>query len=153
MGVLAIYTVTTSRSGLKKAERKLDKAGEDYAIISVRGIGERRPYLVQESRRLHRIDSLFLVFDDICPTRGHGTLMKEHHAKSIVDFVERNSDKIIICQCEAGQSRSFAIAAAIQKHLYDDSTLSEMLPSDASKYVYDMIGVEYETKEGSGEVV
>lgn len=49
---------------------------------------------------------------------GHG-LFKDDQAKQIVDFVEEIKDKvkIIICNCDAGISRSSAVAAAIQKYL------------------------------------
>lgn len=43
----------------------------------------------------------------------------EEHAKQIIEFVRRYSDKIdlIICQCAAGISRSAGVAAALSKCL------------------------------------
>ena len=136
-------TIISSRSGLKNAERKVHKACLDYVIISVRGLCERKPYLVPRTHRPHRKGMLFLVFDDISESEDGYLMMTDVHAKSIVDFVSQNSDKIFICQCEAGQSRSLGIAAAIRASLHGDLSLSNEFPSDASRYVYDMIIANY----------
>ncbi len=62
-----------------------------------------------------RADELFLGFHDIepgCP--GDFILMTEDHAKQIVDFMEKHKDVGLVCvNCEAGISRSSAIACAI----------------------------------------
>ena len=43
-------------------------------------------------------------------------LMKYKDAKKIAEFVSQNKDKIIIVHCDAGQSRSAGIAAAISRY-------------------------------------
>ena len=49
-------------------------------------------------------------------------LMSSDEAKAIVDFVERNKDKYIIVHCDAGISRSSAVAAAILKYYTGDDS-------------------------------
>ena len=42
--------------------------------------------------------------------------MKHEDAKKIAKFVSQNRDKIIIVHCDAGQSRSAGVAAAISRY-------------------------------------
>jgi len=63
---------------------------------------------------------LFLKFDDISRTdlnlcAEDFTLFNRDFAKKILAFVEKHTDKLIICQCEAGISRSAGVAAALSK--------------------------------------
>ena len=53
---------------------------------------------------------------DIIADRYH--MFKDEQAKQIAEFYDAIKDKadIIICQCEHGQSRSAAVAAAILEH-------------------------------------
>lgn len=43
-------------------------------------------------------------------------LMSDEDAEKIADFVERNKNDLIIVHCDAGVSRSSAVAAAILRH-------------------------------------
>ena len=64
----------------------------------------------------------------ILPEEKHKDIEIKYHiitdeqAKEIADFVMNIKDKaeFIICQCEHGQSRSAAVAAAITEYLYGD---------------------------------
>ena len=49
-------------------------------------------------------------------------IITDEQAKEIADFIMNIKDKaeFIICQCEHGQSRSAAVAAAISEYLYND---------------------------------
>jgi predicted protein tyrosine phosphatase len=49
-------------------------------------------------------------------------IITDEQAKEIANFVMNIKDKaeFIICQCEHGQSRSAAVAAAITEYLYND---------------------------------
>jgi len=48
-------------------------------------------------------------------------LFNREHAKQILDLVKRENENIyyIVCQCDAGISRSSATAAALSKIIYD----------------------------------
>lgn len=67
-----------------------------------------------------------LVFDDISSDEINDyngrdyTLFDEDAAQKIADFVteHKSKAKTIICQCEYGESRSAAIAAAIAEYFY-----------------------------------
>ena len=49
-------------------------------------------------------------------------IITDEQAKEIADFIMNIKDKaeFIICQCEHGQSRSAAVAAAISEYLYNE---------------------------------
>lgn len=68
---------------------------------------------------------------DICPVHFFDLdntypikkgLMEYRDAKKIVDFVSRYKDKIIIVHCDAGQSRSAGVAAALSKYYNNDDS-------------------------------
>lgn len=79
-------------------------------------------------------DILFLVFDDVCGKIDELELklFNKDMAKQILDFVDKHSDKLIICQCEAGISRSAGVAAALSK-IYngtDDFFFKRYIPNN-----------------------
>lgn len=68
---------------------------------------------------------------DICPVQFFDLdntypikkgLMEYKDAKKIVDFVSKYKDKIIIVHCDAGQSRSAGVAAALSKYYNNDDS-------------------------------
>lgn len=68
---------------------------------------------------------------DICPVQFFDLdntypikkgLMEYKDAKKIVDFVSYYKDKIIIVHCDAGQSRSAGVAAALSKYYNNDDS-------------------------------
>ena len=60
-------------------------------------------------------DKLFVEFDDVEYAK-HGRIITEEQGKEIAQFVRSHPDaEVIVCQCEAGISRSAAVAAAILK--------------------------------------
>lgn len=63
------------------------------------------------------VDICFVQFSDLDNTYPiKKDLMKFSDAKKIAEFVSQNRDKIIIVHCDAGQSRSAGVAAAISKY-------------------------------------
>ncbi len=80
-------------------------------------------------------DVLFLKFDDIeKSTKGWLRKYKpisQEQADQIIDFVLNNDARFIFCHCDAGISRSPAVAAAIMKALGGD----DRLIFDSNKYV------------------
>ena len=61
------------------------------------------------------LDVLKIHFDDIEDKFSTLTVFNENHAKEILEFVNKYKDKTerIVCQCQAGISRSSATAAAL----------------------------------------
>lgn len=129
--------------------RSLASKPETYNVIDV-------PYLVisissheQPTNAIpsndNCVDKLFLKFDDKSyetqETLAHyeGTVnpMKEEDAKKILDFVLKYKDDVndIIVHCEAGISRSPAVAIA----------LSEILngKEHTERYVQSLVGLQY----------
>lgn len=83
---------------------------EPWIAISVSSHGE-WPVLSKENR----VSVLQLAFQDI-EFKGRSGAISPEQAKKIVDFVaEHNDINNILIHCEAGLSRSPAIAAAIDK--------------------------------------
>lgn len=91
------------------------------ALISVRDSDTEAPKLKYKPLWI-----LQLVFDDISSDEIEDykgkeyTLFDEDMAEKIADFVTVHKEKaeMIICQCEYGQSRSAAIAAALAEFFY-----------------------------------
>lgn len=68
------------------------------------------------------VNVLRLQFEDVCGNSPNA--ITENDAQRIVEFVDKyvdNVDKVIV-HCEAGQSRSAGVAAAILKYFTGDDT-------------------------------
>lgn len=70
------------------------------------------------------IDILFLSFNDTDMNTTESGCISSNDAESIKQFVQKYSDDVdtIIVQCEAGQSRSAGVAAALMKYLWNNDT-------------------------------
>jgi predicted protein tyrosine phosphatase len=51
-----------------------------------------------------------------------GRVINEDIARQIAGFAKEHEDKIVICQCEAGISRSAGVAAALSKYFNNDDS-------------------------------
>lgn len=98
------------------------------SISTTYGVYKSEPFI---SDKNNVIDILRLSFLDAdCPNdfdvygkiAKESDLMSDEQAKQIVDFVEKYSDYVIIVHCDAGISRSSAVAAAILKHYTGDDS-------------------------------
>ena len=80
--------------------------------ISIFGTGDTA---VELSPNPNRVGELYQKFDDITHELYPFLLMSEAQASEIVGFVEKHRDKVslIVCQCEAGISRSAGMALAL----------------------------------------
>jgi predicted protein tyrosine phosphatase len=94
-----------------------------------------------------RIKTLYVSFHDFDGDRYPKmiknpkiVLFKKEQAKKILEFVNANINKVdlIVCQCEAGISRSAGVAGALSKIYNNDDTLffKKYIPN---KYVYNML--------------
>ena len=68
------------------------------------------------------VDIIQLGFDDIDEPEEEFIMFKEEHAQQILDFVEKNWEKVdlLMIHCYAGLCRSPAIAAIISKIYYGE---------------------------------
>jgi len=132
------------------------KTDEKHIVISVYGPTDKDgPAILKDQDS--RIDKLVLAFHDIdertkdvvekCPNSSLSkklVFMSDQDAKDIVSFVRRYIDKVdlIVCQCDAGISRSSAIAAALSKCIngIDESYFIDYLPN---MFIYTKIMKEW----------
>ena len=117
----------------RKALEKLSEAGfgENVAVISISDVGDARAELKSEPKNI-----LSISFNDVdndvmidelgrAPTEEERSVIESKYhmlsddgAEQIAKFYFSVCDKVdcIICQCEHGQSRSAAVAAAILEY-------------------------------------
>lgn len=101
-----------------------------YLVISV--TDPEKPEAVLAESPL-RMGVLRLSFHDVDAEAPFWQAPSEEHARSIVEFVRRHRDMadLIICQCEAGLSRSAGIAAALSRWLnhHDAEFFARYMPN------------------------
>ena len=91
-----------------------------YVVVSIANPGSPHPELRESP---HRLGVLRLAFDDVEPnrrdSRGGRTPMTPGQAREILAFVEAHLERLelIVVHCEAGVSRSPAVAAALWRWL------------------------------------
>ena len=96
----------------------------------------------------YRVDALRLKFHDSGdygqPLRDT-VVMTAEHARSILDFVNQHKNTVstIVCQCEAGMSRSAAIAAALS-HILQGQNRYFYANFEPNKWVYKTILDEHQ---------
>ena len=94
---------------------------EKHIVISITGSKYKHPELPPVNSR---IDTLQLQFYDIdTPIDNYNPLSKKQ-AETIWSFFNRHKDNvtIVICQCEAGISRSAGVAAGLAKAVGQDDS-------------------------------
>ena len=109
--------VVTDRSGIEDGVL----VRSSYIVISIHDTYS-SPAKVKQQSGLRAV--LQLAFDDAEPTNSAAlpkalTLMTREQAKSIWEFVEHHMDTVgaVVVHCEAGVSRSPAVAAALCKSM------------------------------------
>ena len=91
------------------------------ALISIGDVNSEPPTLVHKPKQILRLNFDDIYLSDIdyenCGSYAF-RLFSLQQAKQIVDFVYKHKDEVdlFICQCQYGQSRSAAVAAAIKEH-------------------------------------
>lgn len=74
-------------------------------------------------------------------------LMNDREAKRVVNFVERYKDKRILVHCDAGISRSSAVAAAILKHYTgNDDMIFDSRWYNPNRWVYRKVLEAFESE-------
>lgn len=99
------------------------KNKDKSVVISIRSHDRDKANIIQtEENNIKEL--LFVEFDDVDSEIKGG--ISQDNIENIAGFIRKTLDyggidKIIV-QCEAGQSRSAGIAAAIMKYIWDDDT-------------------------------
>lgn len=136
-----MYFTVINRSLASKPET-YDDIKDPYIVISISSHEE--PTIAIPSNE-HCLDKLFLKFDDksyetqktLAHYDGVAYPMKEEDAIKLLHFVLKYKDDVndIIAHCEAGISRSTAVALA----------LSEILngKENPEKYIESLVGLQY----------
>lgn len=121
----------------------------DHIVISICAPGYLFPDLPENERRLGLLQLKFVDLDrvDIAKQMGQEhLLMTKDQAKEILSFVNEFKDEVnlIICQCDAGISRSSGTAAALSKILNnDDKWVFDSINYAPNMYVYRLLINEY----------
>jgi len=103
--------IVTNRYQIENINNNVDVP---HIIISIGAVGQED---AKVRKNKYTNDVLFLKFDDTA-TKGHLKAFTEKHADKIQKFVKKNLHmaNAVICHCEAGISRSAAVAAALSKY-------------------------------------
>lgn len=107
---------------LPKSLAKEFKCDEPWVAISIATIVDDWPELPTTKR----VDLLQIYFPDLDTPDDlfdKSMLFNEMHARQILDFVKMHKDKTFLIHCEAGRSRSPAVAAAISKLVMNDDMI------------------------------
>ena len=107
-------------SGQTMIESLDDSEFKNSVLISIRSTMSEKADIKAKFR-----DILFMEFDDIEFDIANFKAINQFQAREIANFVAKHLKsgiKIIGCQCEAGISRSAAVAAAILKATGSDDT-------------------------------
>jgi len=95
---------------LSRAEVRNPFAFEPHILISIHGSDQNDAPVC---RNEHCREVLHICFDDIRYDMTGCERFHQRHAKQIVEFVEAHPDTLIVVQCQAGISRSAAVAAEL----------------------------------------
>jgi len=98
---------------------------EQSVILSIASIGSAEAFIIP-TKVSGIVDVIYLHFNDTDSREYTDGGITDSDAKKICDFINKYKnipiiDKIIV-HCEAGQSRSAGVAAAIMKYLNNDDT-------------------------------
>ena len=103
---------------------------EKHIVISISGSMDNETVIPPN---INRVSQLFLKFDDIEDISEEYRYFDRSQAQEIIDFVEKfcNQVSLIVVQCQAGLSRSVAVASALSKiiNYSDDYIFSTGIPN------------------------
>ncbi len=108
-----------------------------HIVISISGSADTETVI---PTNINRVAELHLKFDDVSTIDQRFIYFDQSMATDIINFVNKhcNNVSLIICQCQAGLSRSVAVAAALAKILNyrDDDVFTKGIPN---MFVYSTI--------------
>ncbi|HEX5323329.1 MAG TPA: hypothetical protein VFW40_06040 [Capsulimonadaceae bacterium] len=107
---------------LSRSEVKVTTPDEPYVVISITnpGIAVADVAISPYCRGILRLQ-FHDISDDDQPLQGK-QVMSEEEGRQVIAFFQTHAEKVglIVCQCEAGVSRSAAVAAALCRLLQGD---------------------------------
>ena len=106
---------------LGRAEVRTVKPDLPYIVVSITDSGAPEAVVAESP---HCLGVLRLQFHDADRAQRDRVTVTADDARAVVRFVRQHRDaaRLIVCQCEAGISRSAGVAAALSKWLQDDDT-------------------------------
>ncbi len=112
------------------------------ALISIGDVGMDVPQITYKPKYILRLE-----FDDIMPDESdEGVLFTKEMAQMAAEFIydcKNVGVTTVVCQCEYGESRSAAVAAAIEEHFNGDGIrIFADMRYYPNKYVYSLIMTE-----------
>lgn len=121
--------LTLSEQEIKNS-RIYNSIKEKHIVISITSAADQEVIL---PTNINRVSELFLKFDDVQDIDSRFIYFDRDMSKQILDFVETyiNNVSLIIVQCQAGISRSVAVASALSKiiNYADDAIYTSGIPN------------------------
>ncbi len=103
---------------------------EKHVVISISGSEDTETLI---PNNINRLGTLFLKFDDVEDINEKYIYFDRGQAKEILQFIEKFCSQVslIIVQCQAGLSRSVAVASALSKIINnsDDYIFTKGIPN------------------------
>lgn len=152
---------------LSKREVVKHKPNKSTLLISIQDGDKSELPFKQRTNHITRsqyVDVLFCYFDDLDPIRLGCTfsspfLFSRADAKLIINFLNRHfqnpsSFDQVLVHCQAGISRSQAVALFVAKYYYKDEELYRELMENAvlpegNKYIFQILEEEFFNQKGS----
>lgn len=121
--------ITLSENEIKNS-RIYSSIKEKHIVISITSAADNEIIL---PNNIYRVSQLFLKFDDVQDIDNRFIYFDRSMAEDILNFVEKHLSNIslIIVQCQAGLSRSVAVASALSKiiNYADDMIYTKGIPN------------------------
>lgn len=121
-GILLRIEIESFESIQKRAKAKWNR---HTALISIGDTDAPNPILEHKPEWILRLvfDDVYLEDEDEEIDPNFFTLFNDDLAEQIVNFVwqHKNITEVLVCQCEHGQSRSAAVAAAVSQYINGES--------------------------------
>ena len=152
---------------LSRREIVKHKPNKPTLLISIQDGDKSELPFKQRTNHITRsqyVGVLFCYFDDLDPIRlgcnfNSPFMFSRADAKLIIKFLDRHfkepsSFEQVLVHCQAGVSRSQAVALFITKHYYEDEELYKELMEDAvlpegNKYIFQILEEEFLNQKGS----
>lgn len=113
-----------------KTSRIYSAIKEKHIVISITSAADEEIVL---PHNISRVSQMFLKFDDVQDIDSRFIYFDRSMAHNILQFVEKyiNQISLIVVQCQAGISRSVAIASALSKiiNFSDDAIFTSGIPN------------------------
>ncbi len=93
----------------------------------------------KENVNIEAKNKLSLKFSDIEEETDNEILFNQVFAKQIVDFINKNKDKKFIINCEAGISRSAAVALFLESFLGLETSVDKHIRFEPNMFIFNLL--------------